>query len=163
MFLQENKDILFSGVAFSLIDFVRKIDNSSVKLTEEEGKYCFHDWFKNHKTTLDELGFTTIKSAWCWARMIEKNLDHKQPRRPLPSGGKICEYCKVAKAEEVDHIWPLSLGGPVDERGRNLWNFVYSCCLCNSIKGNAPIACTVKPHFLQGLVSYALEIYGPEF
>jgi len=163
MFLQESKDILFSGVAFSLIDFVRKIDNSSVKLTEEEGKYCFDDWFKNHQTTLDELGFTTIKSAWCWARMIEKNLDHKQPRKSLAMNGLDCEYCKVAEAKEVDHIWPLSLGGPMDEGGRNDWNFAYSCQLCNSIKGNAPIACTVRSDFLSGLVKYAIDIYGPEF
>jgi len=163
MFLQDDKDIMFSRLSFSLIGFVRNLDNSSVKLTEDEGKACFGGWFTEHQTTLNELGFTTPKSAWCWARMVEKNLTHKQPRKSLAMNGGVCEYCKVAEAKEVDHIWPLSLGGPMDEMGRNDWNFAYSCQLCNSIKGNAPIACTVRSDFLPGLVKYAMDIYGPEF
>ena len=163
MFLQEEKDRTFSRIAFSLMHLVRELNENSIELSSEDAKIEFEDWYNKNKTILETLCFSNYKSAWCWARMIERNIDHKQPRMRMKTSIGKCQYCKVADAKQIDHIWPLSLGGPMDDSRRNEWNFIFSCQLCNSIKGNAPLSCTVRDDFLSGLVTFAIEIYGHEF
>ncbi len=165
MFLQEEKDRTFSGIAFSLMGLVRELNENSIELRSEDAKIVFKQWYNKNKKILATLCFSNYKSAWCWARMIEKNMSHghKQPRKRMKTSSGKCQYCKVADAKQIDHIWPLSLGGPIDDSRRNEWNFIFSCQLCNSIKGNAPLSCTVRDDFLPGLVIFAIEIYGHQF
>lgn len=48
--------------------------------------------------------------------------------------GETCSYCP-APATEVDHVWPLSLGGTNDVQ-----NLVPSCLPCNRSKGSKTLA-----------------------
>ena len=168
MFLKEQLDRYFSLCSFSLIELVRKIKSNNSDISQSEGFSEFKNWYITHKSFLDGLGFSNIKSSWCWARMIEKNLDHRQRRksRKVSLSGSDCVYCKIHPAEHLDHIWPISLGGPPGDRdslGIHKWNFAPTCAFCNSIKGNAPLSCTAKETFLQGFIGYCLTIYGNEY
>jgi hypothetical protein len=60
-----------------------------------------------------------------------------------------CEYCDrdlLASANDhhgfhVDHIWPVSKGGPPDEP----WNLALACAFCNFTKGNRMLHGTFEP------------------
>ena len=168
MFLKTKLDQHFSHCSFSLIELVRRIEFSSSDISQDEGFSEFTKWHIVHEDCLNELGFSNKKSSWCWARMIERNLTHKQERksRKVSLEGHDCVYCKIRPTEHLDHIWPISLGGPPGDKdgvGIHKWNFAPTCAFCNSIKGNAPLSCTANETFLQGFIGYCLKIYGHEF
>lgn len=51
-----------------------------------------------------------------------------------------CHYCGLTQPRElwtVDHVIPLSLGGP----RRSRWNLVMACSRCNSRKGSRVGCC----------------------
>jgi len=60
-----------------------------------------------------------------------------------------CEYCDrdlLATPNDyhgfhVDHIWPVSMGGPQDER----WNWALACAFCNFTKGKRMLHGTFDP------------------
>lgn len=52
----------------------------------------------------------------------------------IPVIGETCSYCP-ALATEVDHVWPLRLGGSNDAS-----NLVPACRQCNRSKGAKPLA-----------------------
>lgn len=54
-----------------------------------------------------------------------------QTKRDVIENDRVCRFCMAADATTVDHLWPMSFGGP--SRAKNL---VGACCECNSRKGN---------------------------
>lgn len=57
----------------------------------------------------------------------------RRPRCPRPKMA-VCAYCGLEASMGVDHIVPLSLGGP---HGNSNWN--RSCRSCNASKGTRPL------------------------
>lgn len=80
------------------------------------------------------------------------------PRQNLPSvKGKKC-WCGEA-AEELDHLWPLSHGGPPHPERRfggtsdHWWNFMPTCMFHNRQKAATPML-IYKKGFIQDLRRY---------
>jgi HNH endonuclease len=65
----------------------------------------------------------------------EKSPGYKERRKLLQLDG-LCEYCRKAPADTIDHFMPLVINGRPTPFCNDIWNAIPACKDCNSSKGN---------------------------
>ena len=78
---------------------------------------------RGYKNFLNKIRIYKEKGAG--GKITKKDVDNL-----FEQFGRICYYCKVSKANSIDHITPISKGGT-----NNISNLVPACISCNSKKG----------------------------
>lgn len=107
-----------------------QLDKSYYLKNKDKIKEYYKEWASKNRDVLRAVASEFRHKREAWLRNNESTLTKKQIRE-LFSTHPFCEYCGSTEKLTLDHIIPVSRGGP-----NTLENVTIACKSCNSSKNN---------------------------